>query len=168
LVRKHLPVQTQSYLAKFYAAAYIANFFEEYQIVPKTPAALNGGTRSIEVKEVNSFAQLSHICRLPVSKIKRLNPQYLQGAWPDGIGSIWVVLPEESARRYLAHFNRMPQRIDVLPEEALHEGSAYLPVTEPYRILNSMLVDLGGRQPAKEQGQSTRRYYSKYFLRGEA
>lgn len=168
LVRKHLPLQTQSYLAKFYAAAYISNFFEDYQIVPKTPAALNGGTRSIEAKEVNSFAQLSRICRLPISKIKRLNPQYLQGAWPAGVGSIWMVLPEEPARRYLAHFNRTPQRIDVLPEEALHEDSAYLPITEPYRILNSILVDLGGRQPAKEQVQGTRRYYSKYFLRGEA
>ena len=168
LVRKHLPMQTQSYLAKFYAAAYIANFFEDYQISPKLPTALNGGTRSVEVKEVNSFAQLSRICRLPVSKIQRLNPQYIQGAWPDGVGSIWMVLPEESALRYLAHFNRMPQRIDVLPEEALHEDSAYLPVTEPYRILNSMLVDLGGRQPAKEQSQGTRRHYSKYFLRGEA
>lgn len=168
LVRKHLPVQTQSYLAKFYAAAYISNFFEEYQISPKLPAALSGGTCSVEVKEVNSFAQLSRICRLPISKIKRLNPQYLQGTWPDGVGGIRMVLPEEPARRYLAHFNRMPQRIDVLPEEALHDNSSYLPVTEPYRILNSILVDLGGRQPAKEQSQGTRRYYSKYFLRGEA
>ncbi|WP_373548370.1 lytic transglycosylase domain-containing protein [Haliscomenobacter sp.] len=169
LVRKHLPVQTQSYLAKFYAAAYISNFFEDYQISPKIPMALSGGTSTIEVKEVNSFAQLSRICHLPISKIKRLNPQYTQGVWPNGAEGIWMVLPEEPARRYLAHFNRMPQRIDILPEDAFaNQDSEFLPVTEPYRILNSRLMDLGGRQPAKEQGQEARRYYSKYFLRGEA
>ena len=80
-----------------------------------------------------------------------------------------MVLPEEPARRYLAYFNRIPQRIDVLPEEAFAKtNSPYLPVTEPYRILNSLLVDLGGGASSPEQSQGGMRYYSKYFLRGEA
>lgn len=169
LVRKHLPVQTQQYLAKFYAAAYISHHFQDFQIAPVVPDALKGGTTRIEVLEVNSFLDISRICRTSIGRIKRLNPQYTQGVWPKGSGGIWMVLPEEPARRYLAHFNRVPQRIDVLPEEALSASrSAYLPVTEPHRILNSRLVDLGGRQPAKEQSQGAQRYYSKYFLRGEA
>lgn len=168
-VRKYLPIQTQTYLAKFYAAAYIANFFEVYHIVPKIPATLSGGTTRIEVKEVNSFYDVASICRLSLTKIKRLNPQYIQGIWPEGSRGIWLVLPEEPARRYLERFNRMPPRIDVLPEDALSQRDPdYLPVTEPYRIINSPVVDLGTRWPAEDQTQGKRGYYSKYFLRGEA
>lgn len=168
-VRKFLPLQTQTYLAKFYAAAYVANYFEDYQIVPKIPAALSGGTTRIDVKEVNSFYEVARICDLPISKIKRLNPQYLQGLWPEGCGGISLVLPEEPALRYLEYFNRIPRRMDVKPYEALSGGSDdFLPVTEPHRILNSPVIDLGTRWPADKQTQGKRGYYSKYFLRGEA
>jgi hypothetical protein len=165
-VRKYLPAQTQAYLAKFYAAAYVANFFADHQIFPKIPTALQGGTMRIEVRELNSMEAIARVARVALSKIKRLNPQYTQGFWPRT--TLSLVLPEEPARRYLAHFNRIPPRIEVLTEDVFGMHAGYLPLTEPYRILNSLVVDLGNRQPASEQGEASRRYYSKYFLRGEA
>lgn len=167
VVQKHLPIQTQAYLAKFYAAAYISNFFQDFEIAPKMPLALSGGTTRVEVKEVKSFAQVAQISRLPISKIKRLNPQFFQGVWSDE-SSASLVLPEEGARRYLAHFNRIPQRIVVSTQYTLSdEASAFLPITAPYRILNSILLDQSGRYPAREQTQTGLSNFSKYFLHEE-
>lgn len=166
-VARHLPEQTQEYLAKFYAAAYVSFHFQDFNIAPHLPLALSGGTKRIEVSEIHSFQELSRICKLSITKIKRLNPQYLDGVWPEGNQEISILLTEDAALRYLSHFNRIPQRIDVLPEEALADDG-YLPVTQPYRILNSLLIDLGGRTSTPERTQGKRGYYSKYFLKEEA
>jgi hypothetical protein len=165
-VARHLPEQTQEYLAKFYAAAYVSFHFQDFNIAPQLPLALSGGTKRIEVSEIHSFQELSRICKLSIVKIKRLNPQYLDGTWPEGNQELSMLLTEEAALRYLAHFNRIPQRIDVLPEEALADDG-YLPVTQPYRILNSLLINLGGRTSTPERTQGKRGYYSKYFLKEE-
>jgi hypothetical protein len=73
-VARHLPEQTQEYLAKFYAAAYVSFHFQDFNIAPHLPLALSGGTKRIEVSEIHSFQELSRICKLSITKIKRLNP----------------------------------------------------------------------------------------------
>ena len=95
-----LPRETRGYVPAFIAANYIMNHYADHNICP---AHTYGSTLAMDTVHVNEqvhFEQIADVLNIPVSEIKRLNPQYKKDMIP-GNKVYTLVLPTEKMYAYI-------------------------------------------------------------------
>ena len=92
-IAQYLPSETQLYVPRFIAAAYIGSFHVAHQLVPVNMPEDLAQTDTIMVYEATSFARLSGQTGVPEETIRALNPCFLKGTVPASKNGYAVTLP---------------------------------------------------------------------------
>ncbi|MGI6073417.1 MAG: LysM peptidoglycan-binding domain-containing protein [Fermentimonas sp.] len=101
-IYNRLPRETRGYVPAFIAANYIMNHHDDHNICP---VSFVGATAldTIHVDKPVHFEQISAVLNIPVSEIKRLNPQFKKDRIPANNKSYVLVLPTETMVAYIQH-----------------------------------------------------------------
>ncbi|MDD4776876.1 MAG: transglycosylase SLT domain-containing protein [Fermentimonas sp.] len=95
-----LPRETRGYVPAFIAVNYVMNHYADHNICP---AGSHGSFLALDTVHVNEevhFEQIAGVLNMPVSEIKRLNPQYKKDVIP-GNQTYALVLPTEKMYAYI-------------------------------------------------------------------
>ena len=96
-----LPKETRGYVPAFIAANYVMNFYQNHNILPKTPD-FPIITDTLMVNDYLHFNQVSEIIGIPVEQIRSLNPQYRRDIIPASKEKAYsLVLPQDEVSAYL-------------------------------------------------------------------
>lgn len=104
VVKNFLPKETQLYIPKFVAAAYIANYYKNHGLIPRIPEYNLNNTRTLHIPQKLSFREVTKVSGLDYQTIAKLNPVYLRGFIPAYEKGNFLVLPTdkvEAVRQYL-------------------------------------------------------------------
>ncbi len=108
-IKQYLPIETQNYLPKYVAAAYVGNYFEDYGLNPKDHKIDFGKLTVLTVYTKLSFNEVSEITGLPVNSIRSLNPAYLQDVLYRNAQGNFLVVPEKVATALEAYLKELGQ-----------------------------------------------------------
>ena len=100
-IRPYLPGQTQRYIDKFQAVAYVATYYEAFGLSARPDANLPTDVVTWQTNERLSFRAVAERGGLSQRTIRRLNPAYLLPVAEPGQT---VVLPAFAAEQLLASF----------------------------------------------------------------
>lgn len=92
-IKALLPKQTQAYVEKFTAIAYLMNYYHFYNLRPRYPDYNLQMTQTIKVYSRKSFNQIAKETGIPVPLIKTLNPSYLTQIIPAKQAGSNLILP---------------------------------------------------------------------------
>jgi membrane-bound lytic murein transglycosylase D len=96
-----LPKETRGYVPAFIAANYVMNFYQNHNILPKSPD-FPIITDTLMVNDYLHFNQISEIIGMPVEQIRSLNPQYRRDIIPASKEKAYsLVLPQDEVSAYL-------------------------------------------------------------------
>lgn len=95
-----LPRETRGYVPAFIAANYIMNHYSDHNICPARTYDSTLALDTVHVNEQIHFEQIAGVLSIPVSEIKRLNPQYKKDMIP-GDKMYALVLPTEKMYTYI-------------------------------------------------------------------
>lgn len=94
-----LPRETRSYLPIFVAANYVFNFADEHNICP-APPALPLATDTVLTDRRLHLLQVAEVTGIPLTTLRRLNPQYTWDILPGG-KQYALCLPIEMSGAYI-------------------------------------------------------------------
>ncbi len=97
---KYLPVETQAYVPRFIAAAYIGSFYSMHELHPTEMPSEYSMTDTVTIHEAMSFEKLSKETGIPVETIRFLNPSFLRGTVPASAKGHVLVLPVNELARW--------------------------------------------------------------------
>lgn len=103
-VRRYLPRETHNYVPAFIAATYLANYFEEHEIVPAYPALDMQMTETIQIYDSLAFEEIVTLTELPIETVTGLNPTYRKGLILPNEKGNYLILPTRvmsSVKEYL-------------------------------------------------------------------
>ncbi len=95
-----LPRETRGYVPAFIAAAYVMEYYKEYNIVPKTidyPII----TDTIYVTEDLHLNQVVEVLNIPLRQLQDLNPQYRRDIVPCKTDTFALILPVEYTTKFI-------------------------------------------------------------------
>ncbi len=98
-----LPKETRGYVPAFIAANYIMNYHDDHRICPAYSHGTTVALDTIHVNDAVHFEQISAVLDIPVSEIKRLNPQFKQDRIPADNKNYVLVLPTENMYAFIEH-----------------------------------------------------------------
>lgn len=139
----HLPRETRGYVPAFIAANYIMNYYAEHNICAAHPYGAHTALDTVHVKEQIHFEQIADVLDIPVSEIRRLNPQFKKDIIPGGYQEYALVLPTKNIIAF----------IDKKDEIVNHKAISYMAHrTNTDRFLNGTATSVSG-------GNTTNVYY---------
>jgi len=96
-----LPKETRGYVPAFIAANYVMNFYQNHNILPKSPD-FPIVTDTLMVNDYLHFNQVSEVLGVPIEQIRSLNPQYRRDIVPASKDRPYsLVLPQDEVSAYL-------------------------------------------------------------------
>ena len=93
-IRDYLPSQTQVYVPRFIAAAYLAEYYSQHGLQPEFPEYDLRFSRTIKVYSQLPLSKLASITGVSISVIRKLNPAFRQGIIPASTRGHYLTLPE--------------------------------------------------------------------------
>ena len=96
-----LPKETRGYVPAFIAANYIMNHFTDHNICPAHTYDNSLTLDTIHVSEQIHLEQISGVLNIPLSEIKRLNPQFKSDRIPGNVKPYALVLPSDKMFAYI-------------------------------------------------------------------
>lgn len=100
-VKPFLPKETQLYLARYLAAAYIGINFNYHNIAPAMPDPAIYNAMSARVYESISLFEISRITGVDLPILRRLNPSFASDNLPANRKGIFLTLPKDVWGLYL-------------------------------------------------------------------
>ncbi len=97
-----LPKETRGYVPAFIAANYVMNHYSDHNICPASYSNSNVAMDTIQVCEHMHFEQLSSILNIPVSDLKRWNPQFKKDVIPGDYKPYALSLPTNKITDFIA------------------------------------------------------------------
>lgn len=110
-VQEFLPKETQQYIPRFIAAAYVFTYYDQHGIKPKFPSFELRETRTVQINDYISFREISEKCRVDLITLGFLNPSYLQRVIPKSNSGNIIILPAKcmpTFKQHIARRNRVP------------------------------------------------------------
>ncbi len=98
-----LPRETRGYVPAFIAATYIMNHYADHRICPAHSHNTTTALDTVYVNERIHFAQISAVLDLPVTELRRLNPQFKKDVIPGDSKEYSLVLPSEKMYAFIEH-----------------------------------------------------------------
>ncbi len=96
-----LPKETRGYVPAFIAANYVMNFYQNHNILPKSPD-FPIITDTLMVNDYLHFNQVSEVLGIPVEQLRSLNPQYRRDIIPASKDRPYsLVIPQDEISAYL-------------------------------------------------------------------
>ncbi len=105
-VKPFLPKETQLYLARYIAAAYIGSNFQHHNIAPALPDAELYNGMAARVYEAISLKKIAEITGVDLPILRRLNPGFICDYLPAQQKGIFLTLPREVWGSYLDFTNK--------------------------------------------------------------
>jgi len=99
-IKKRLPGQTQRYIIKLKAAAYVANYYYLFGLKAVADTHLNGEITTLPIRESMSFEAIANRVGISVKKLNVLNPAYLSGTFFAGESRVPIRLPAAAAEHW--------------------------------------------------------------------
>lgn len=96
-----LPKETRGYVPAFIAANYIMNHFTDHNICPAHTYDNSLTLDTVHVSEQIHLEQISGVLNIPLSEIKRLNPQFKSDRIPGNVKPYALVLPSDKMFAYI-------------------------------------------------------------------
>ena len=96
-----LPKETRGYVPAFIAANYIMNHYVDHNICPAHNYGSSLTLDTIHVSEQIHLEQISGVLDIPLSEIKRLNPQFKSDRIPGNAKPYALVLPSDKMFAYI-------------------------------------------------------------------
>ena len=98
-IKGFLPQETQRYLPRFVAAAYVCNYYEAHGLMPKPIAYDANQVQTVKINESITFDEIQDITKLDEAVIRRLNPSYLSGTIPASRRGNYLALPKMALKK---------------------------------------------------------------------
>lgn len=95
-LKKHLPKETQKYISRFIAAAYVMDNYIFHDLQPAYPDYNLQLTKAVKVYDRKSFEEISEETGYSLEIIQKLNPSYKLGIIPPTAEGSYLVLPKIS------------------------------------------------------------------------
>ncbi len=99
-IYNNLPRETRGYVPAFIAANYIMKHYEDHNICPAHSYNSILALDTVHVNEEIHFEQIANVLNIPLSEIKRLNPQFKEDKIPSD-KEYALVLPTEKMYAYI-------------------------------------------------------------------
>ena len=93
-IREYLPSQTQVYVPRFIAAAYVAEYYTHHNLQPRFPDYDLRFTRTIKVYSQLPLNKVASITGVSITVLRKLNPAYSQGVIPASNRGYYLTLPQ--------------------------------------------------------------------------
>ena len=97
----HLPRETRGYVPAFIAANYIMNHYADHKICPAHSYHVTTALDTVHVNERIHLEQIAGVLDLPVSELRRLNPQFKKDMIPGDSKAYALVLPSEKMYAFI-------------------------------------------------------------------
>ena len=96
----YLPKETRGYVPAFVGAMYAVTYYKEYGIVPEK-VSLPVITDTMQIHRNLHFQQIEDVVGIPVSELRRLNPQYTHDIIPGNEGSCILKIPFSASAAFM-------------------------------------------------------------------
>lgn len=96
-----LPRETRGYVPAFIAANYIMNYYPQHNICPIESFNNMTALDTVQVKSEIHFQQISDVIDIPLSEIRRLNPQFKRDIIPGHYKNYTLVLPTKKVYAFI-------------------------------------------------------------------
>ncbi len=100
-MQRYLPSETRNYVPAYIAAAYMAEFYEEHEIIPNYPDVDLQVTETALVYDQYTFEEIVKQTGIDIEMLQLLNPAYRKGVIPADDKGNYIILP----RRVMAAFS---------------------------------------------------------------
>ena len=97
----HLPRETRGYVPAFIAANYIMNFYDRHNICPIESFREMTALDTVHVDNQVHFNQIAEVLDIPLSDIRRWNPQFKKDRVPGNYQRYALVLPTNKMYAFL-------------------------------------------------------------------
>ncbi|THH39355.1 lytic transglycosylase domain-containing protein [Neolewinella litorea] len=133
LVERHLPSETQRYVAAYVAAAYAVNYYEEHGLVPHEMET----TDYVFVHRRMTLAKIARECDLRISTLRRLNPNFVQAYIPGSVEGYRLRIPAHKKHTVQQFLWGRPNLVELPLDENLDvaDATATLLGYDPYLTL---------------------------------
>ena len=98
-----LPRETRGYVPAFIAATYIMHHYADHNICPAHSDNTTTALDTVQVNERIHLEQIAGVLDLPVSELRRLNPQFKKDVIPGDSKVYSLVLPSEKMYAFIEH-----------------------------------------------------------------
>lgn len=100
-VKLYLPKETQAYLARYLATAYVGEHFQYHQLVPELPDMALYNAVAAKVFGKLSLQRITNATGVNITILRRLNPALLKDEVPAKAAGIYLNLPKGAWEAYL-------------------------------------------------------------------
>ena len=108
----NLPKETRGYVPAFVAANYVMNNYDKHNICPVETKTELFALDTIHVDNKVHFSQISEVLNIPISNLRRWNPQFKRDQIPGNFKSYALVLPTNMVTAFLEKENEIIQYKD--------------------------------------------------------
>lgn len=108
----NLPKETRGYVPAFVAANYVMNNYDKHNICPVETKTELFALDTIHVDNKIHFSQISEVLNIPISDLRRWNPQFKRDQIPGNFKSYALVLPTNMVAAFLEKENDIIQYKD--------------------------------------------------------
>lgn len=95
-----LPRETQNYVPKFIAMAYIMNFYQEYGITAAPPSGRHTPYHPVYCRENMSFALVCDLLDISKEQLLACNPELKQEVIPQNSNGYWLNVPQDKVSQF--------------------------------------------------------------------
>lgn len=103
----NLPRETRGYVPAFIAANYIMNFYDKHNICPIESYQDMTALDTVHVDNQVHFNQIAEVLNIPLSDIRRWNPQFKKDMVPGNYQNYALVLPTNKVYAFLEQKNEI-------------------------------------------------------------
>ena len=102
-LRAFLPQETQNYVPRFIAAAYVANYYNHHGLQPRLSINKARQARVIKLYNAITFGDIAYVTGVDIKIIRELNPSYKKSIIPQSQRGNFLLLPAREMSKLREH-----------------------------------------------------------------